>query len=196
MTRSKKTPKEKGIHALLFISIIYGLCVIQFFESWSLVLHTGTFRVLFVPPTILTITASLLLIEFWWASYEFTEVIGSSFPNFLVSILETLLFFLGGSVLKGVFENSHGDIQQLFAAYLSKSHIIYGLGIALQALFLLEDLKRKTIVADVFRIIGIILCLVPIFSKSVAIHYIVPYLTLAAVLSFTTFRTSVLLKGA
>ena len=171
---------ERGDHAFIFLSILYGFSVAKLFECWSDLLTLRLLADLLSPPGILSIGLSCLLLWVWWSSYNVRTAIGKNIGRFSLAVLETLLFYVMAAALSSVFR-SNGPV---FDAFLETRFLIYTAGAALGLTFVLGNVRTRTRRANAVRLAAIGLLLVGWIWPAYVVQLLLSLVVTAVVLTY------------
>lgn len=158
-------------------SIIIGFIATEYFEGIGIYFkHYRRYKAFHLFISCILLSFCLLLIH-WWHTWDRSEVIIVSVTEFLKVLPYAIIFYVLSVIL---FKNASDREMNLEKRYFSIKNKLYGL----LAFYFIYDFLVSNDELFVFRLIGLLICVVVIFSNKVMIHNIAVLVGLAIMLIY------------
>ena len=176
--------EQRGNYALVFISVAYGLVLSPYTSAWTHLFSLSKLKFWLAPPVLVLVGFSLILLEVWWAMFDGLRKLGSSFVQFVLAIIEAVIFFAIGNFIDSILGASERNRLDPYYTYLPYHAKLYSAIIILIILLAFSNF-RASWATHGMRAIGIFLAALPIFSSSVTVHYLAAVALLVLCFTFT-----------
>jgi hypothetical protein len=179
-TPSPRVFLERGTHAFVFLSLVFGVTITKIVEAWTDLAGGGDWpSVLVEPRTLMLASISILTIQYWWVLFDTTEAYGQRFYYFLLALGQSA-FFYAVAILLGPHPGTDGDRQITFA--------FFWLGLLILVLMLDDHKKDDRMRRHVFRLMGLIACAAGFFREDA--HVVAAGTVLVLAILYTIARVT------
>lgn len=151
----------------IFIGIICGYVATVFFLGWGRLIRNFSFKQIEIPHLLWTILAFLILIDYWWSSWNKMDFVNQNLGFFLLSIFPLCLYYFLAISLFSVLSKEKSETQIHFKLASPTIFILFACVLSTNAFS--SIVFGETVPTDsknIFRVMGAIFALIAAYKNT------------------------------
>lgn len=155
--------RRKSEYYTIIKSLLISFVLYEHVKYFTMILKTHNFSSFAIPPSILLLTSFLLVIEFWYNSYQDVRYLNANIFKFMITLIDPVIFY---SIAITLTPNSNNfKKESLMDNFLGNKKTLYGLVITELIVciifpYIFSQKKKFFNKTNIFRIIAILGCII------------------------------------
>ncbi|NOU47188.1 MAG: hypothetical protein HOO86_09015 [Bacteroidales bacterium] len=172
MERANQKSTKIGEYLLIFVTILLSFSAYEYIKIFALILKARSYENLIQPQFFVLLTFFLILVEYWWNSFNEIFSISRNISWFFLVLLQPVIFYLVATLLTPEFTELSNFSERFYSNFFENRIQIYILGIILIIVFTKLSEQKFMSLLNLFRLIYLICCILGIIFAAETIQYI------------------------